>query len=154
MAAEQLARDIAARILDPEVCRAAAAGLPDRPTSDPVGCCELAFAGAGVLKHVIAETQSTTIAARMNAQVDAAVARAFGGAHTLETQDHYGPASLGEAAAAALATYQADAFFSKRMAETLGRRLGTAGPVSTRSTKLFSQITRDIVQALSRDKID
>jgi len=100
--AEQLAGDLAARILDPETCREAAARLPGRPTPDPVGSCEMAFAGAATLKHVIADTQSPAIAARMTGAVDAAVADAFGGAHTPETQNHYGPDSPPDAAAKAV----------------------------------------------------
>ncbi len=64
---EALAEELADSILDPEACRAAAARIPGRPDSDPVGCCEVAFAGIATLEHVIAETHGGPAAARMNA---------------------------------------------------------------------------------------
>ncbi len=151
--AEQVARELALRVLDPETCRRAAASLPGRPSPDPVGSCEMAFAGAGTLKHVIADTQTPDIAARMNGVVDTAVADAFGGAHTPETRDHYGPESLAQAAAAAVARYQADAFFSKRLVETMGARLGMVGPPSMNVARVFSEITQDSALVISKVKI-
>ena len=151
--AEQVAGDLAARVLDPEACREAAARLPGRPAPDPVGSCEMAFAGAATLKHVIADTQAPAIAARMTGAVDAAVADAFGGAHTPQTEEHYGPESLREAAAEAVERYRADAFFSKRVAETMNARLGVRGPASPEVARIFSQITEAAVLAISKVKI-
>ncbi|MEO8927229.1 MAG: hypothetical protein ABI306_08700 [Caulobacteraceae bacterium] len=152
--AEQLARDLAAGILDPEACRTAAARLSNRPTPDPVGSCEMAFAGAATLKHVIDETQPPAIAARMNGVMDAAVAEAFGGVHTAETLDHYGPESLPVAAAAAVERYRGDAFWSKRVAETMAARLEIPGPPSMAVAQVFSEITERAVLAISRVRIE
>ena len=151
--AEQVARDLALKVIDPETCRATATTLAGRPTPDPIGSCEMAFAGAATLKHVIADTQPPAIAARMNAAVDAAVADAFGGAHTVETRDHYGPESLREAAARAVERYQADAFWSKRVAETMAARLGIPGRPSMEAAQIFSEITRRAVLAISNARI-
>ena len=151
--AEQVAGDLAARVLDPETCRRAAASLPGRPTPDPVGSCEMAFAGAATLKHVIADTQPPAIAARMGAVVDTAVADAFGGVHTPETGDHYGPESLREAAAKAVERYRGDAFWSKRVAETMAARLGIPGKPSMAVAHIFSDITRHAVLAISKLRI-
>jgi len=151
--AEQVAGDLVARVIDPETCREAAARLPGRPTPDPVGSCEMAFAGAATLKHVISDTQVPAIVARMNGAVDAAVADAFGGPHTPETQEQYGPRSLREAAAQAVERYQGDAFFSKRTAETMGARLGISGRPSMDLTQVFSEITESAVLAISKVKI-
>ena len=151
--AEQIARELAARVLDPDICRRAAAALSGRPIPDPVGSCEMAFAGAGTLKHVIDDTQAAAIAARMNAVVDAAVAETFGGAHTAPTQNHYGPDGLAEAAAKAVERYRADAFWSRRVAETMAARLEIPGKPSAQVAGIFSQITRDAVLAISKARI-
>lgn len=151
--AEQVAGDLAARILDPESCRAAAACLPGRPTPDPVGSCEMAFAGAATLKHVITDTQTHAHATRMMGIVDQAVADTFGGAHTTRTQDQYGPQSLRDAAANAVELYLGDAFFAGRMAKTMGARLGIAGSPSTEVLKVFSDVVRETALAISRVKI-
>jgi len=151
--AEKVAGDLAAAVLDPETCRAAAARLSGRPSPDPVGSCEMAFAGAATLKHVIADTQSPAIAARMTVAIDAAVADVFGGAHTPQTEAHYGPDSLAQAAAAAVARYQGDAFWSKRLAETLGARLGISEAPSMDVARIFSDITEDSVLAISKFRI-
>ncbi|MGI8840824.1 MAG: hypothetical protein ACR2F8_08620 [Caulobacteraceae bacterium] len=152
--AEELARDLAGRVLDPDACRRAAATLPGRPAPDPVGSCEMAFAGAATLKHLIADTQPPAIAARMNGVVDAALAEAFGGANTPETGEHYGQESLPQAAAKAVERYGADAFFSKRVAETVAARLGIAGKPPPRTAQVFSDITRDAALAIAAARIE
>lgn len=151
--AEQVAADLAARILDPETCREAATQLSDRPAPDPVGSCEMAFAGAAILKHVIADTQTEAVAARMTRVVDDAVAETFGGVHTPQTQAHYGSESLREGAANAVQRYLEDAFFARRMAETMGARLAISGRPSTELAKVFSDIVRDTVLTISRTKM-
>lgn len=151
--AEQVARDLALEVIDPEACRRAAGTLRGRPTPDPVGSCEMAFAGAATLKHVIGDTQPPAIAGRMGAAVDAAVADAFGGAHTPETADHYGPEGLREAAAKAVKRYRGDAFWSKRVAETMAARLGIPGKPSAEVAQIFSDITRHAVLAISKLRI-
>jgi hypothetical protein len=151
--AEQLGRDLAAMVIDPEACRQAAARLAGRPDPDPVGCCEMAFAGTATLKHVISDTQTAAIAARMNGAVDAAVADAFGGVHTAETESHYGPESLRDAAAQAVENYRGPAFWSKKVAEVMAARLGIAGPTSMEVAQVFSDITTRTALAISKASI-
>jgi hypothetical protein len=152
--AEQLARDLAATVIDPQACRIAAARLPGRPNPDPVGCCEMAFAGVATLEHVIADTQAPAIAARMNAAVDAALADAFGGAHTAATQEHYGPESLRDAARQAVEQYMSAAFFSRKVAETMAARLDIPGPTSMEVAQVFSDITTRMALAISKARIE
>jgi hypothetical protein len=152
--AEQLARDLAATVIDPDACRQAAMRLPDRPDPDPVGCCEVAFAAVATLRHVIADTQAPAIAARMNGAVDAALAEAFGGVHTAETERHYGPGSLRDAAAEAVERYQSAAYFSKRIVETMAARLAIAGPPPMWMAPVFSEITTRTALAISKARIE
>lgn len=153
MTPEALAEELADSILDPEACRAAAARIPGRPDSDPVGCCEVAFAGIATLEHVIAETHGGPVAARMNAAVDAALARTFGGAHTPETEAHYGPRILADAAADAVAQYLGPAYWSRKLAETVAARLGVKGASGAALASLaevFNDITNRAALAISR----
>jgi hypothetical protein len=151
--AEQLARELAATVIDPDACRRAAARLGERPDPDPVGCCEMAFAGVATLEHVIADTQAPAIAARMNGAVDAALAEAFGGAHTAETQAQYGPESLPDAAHRAVEAYRPAAFWSKKVAEMMATRLAIPGPPDMEVAQVFSDITTRASLAISRAKI-
>ncbi len=153
-AAEQLARDLAATVIDPQACRRAAARLPERPDPDPVGCCEIAFAGVATLKHVIADTQVPAIAARMNAAVDAALADAFGGVHTDQTQEFYGPESLRDAAVQAVEAYMPAAFFSKKVVESMSARLGIDGPPPMWMAQVFSEITTRASLAIGKARIE
>ncbi|MGI9168995.1 MAG: hypothetical protein ACR2FH_02295 [Caulobacteraceae bacterium] len=151
--AERLAGDLAARVIDPLSCREAAARLTGRPSPDPLASCEMAFAGAATLRHVFADTQPPAIAARMIAAVDAAVADAFSGAHTPQTLAHYGAGSLALAAAEAVSRYQADAFWSRRLAETMAARLGMAEASPPEMARIFSRIVETAVLAISRVRI-
>jgi hypothetical protein len=130
LTAEALGEDLAGRFLDPEGCRGAAALLADRPRPDPIGCCEIAFARAAVLKFLADETLPPPIAARAHTGIDAVVSRMFDGAHTRQTAAWYGPADLRTAAAAGVEHYRASAFLSDRLARTLSERLASAGPSS------------------------
>ncbi len=146
--AEQVGHSLALKALDPGLCLKQANRLPGRPGHDPIGCCEIAFAKAGTLKHVIADTQDAAVAARMNAAVDAAVEETFAGAHTAETRAHYGPRDLREIAAEAVAQYQTDGFWSDRVAQTMGRRLGQTGRPSAEAARIFTDLTQETVLAL------
>lgn len=151
---EQLARELAATVIDPEACRRAAGRLLDRPSPDPVGCCEMAFAGVATLEHVITDTQDPAIAVRMNGVVDAALAEAFGGGHSPETEAHYGPGSLGEAARQAVEAYKPAAFFSRRVVETMAARLGIEGRPSPEVAQVFSDITTRASLAIGNARIE
>lgn len=148
--AGQAARALALKALDPAECLRATHRLPGRPDPDPIACCEIAFAKAGTLKHVFADTQPAAIAARMNAAVDAAVEETFAGAHTAQTLAHYGSEDLRGVAAKAVGQYQVDAFWTTRIAETLGKRLGATGRPSAEAVRIFSDLTHDTVMALMK----
>jgi hypothetical protein len=105
------------------------------------------------LKHVISDTQNPAIAARMNGAVDAALADAFGGVHTLETEEFYGPESLRDAAYNAVGSYGSAAFWSKKVAETMAARLGIAGRPSIEVADVFSDITTRSALVISKARI-
>ncbi|MBA3811720.1 MAG: hypothetical protein H0X27_08805 [Caulobacteraceae bacterium] len=148
VSAERAGRSLAQKALDPGACLKQANRLPGRPDHDPIACCEIAFAKAGTLKHVIADTQGAALAGRMNAAVDAAVEETFAGAHTAETRAHYGSEDLREIAARAVAQYQVDGFWADRVAQTLGRRLRQAGRPSAEAARIFTDLTQETVLAL------
>ena len=128
LTAEALGEELANRFLDPDACQRAAALLRNQPRPDPVGCCEIAFARAAVLKFVVRDTQLPSIAARVNGGIDLIVARRFDGAHTARTAVWYGAADLRSAAATGVEHYLASAFWSDRVAKALADRLGLARP--------------------------
>ncbi len=150
--AEALGRELAEWVLDPELCRIAAEALRDLPRPDPVGCCEIAFARAAVVKFIVNDTQSAGLAVRINAGVDESIAHMFKGAHTPQTAAWYGEGDLGEAAAKGIEQYMNAAFWSDRVAKTMADRLGLPRP-SPIVAKGFSKLTEDIVIAITRVKI-
>jgi hypothetical protein len=150
--AEELGRQLANRFLEPEACRREADALRDQPRPDAVGCCEMAFARAAVLKFVIGDTQDGAIAARINSGIDAVVAQMFHGAHTPETAAWYGPGDLGATAAQAINNYQGAAFWSARLAKIMAERLGLARP-SPLAAKGFADLTEAVVVTITKVRI-
>jgi len=128
LTAEALAAELAEHFLEPETCARLAALLRTTPSPDPVGCCEIAFARAAVLKFIVSDTQAPALATRMNGAIDTAVSRMFEGAHTPETSAWYGPADLRETASLGVEHYRGAAFWADRVAKTLADRLGLPRP--------------------------
>lgn len=152
LTAEALGEELAARFLDAPDCRRVASLLRGRPDPDPVACCEAAFARAAVLEFVIGDTQSSEIAGRMNAAIDAVVAKMFGGAHTPETSAWYGQTSLAAIAVQGVRHYYAAAFWSDRVAKYLADRLGLPRP-SAEVAGDFSALTEAVVVWITKVKI-
>lgn len=152
VAAENLGRELAERFLDPELCRIEAEALRDLPRPDPVGCCEIAFARAAVVKFIVNDTQASGLAVRINAGVDESISHMFKGAHTPQTAAWYGAGDLGEAAAKGIEQYMSAAFWSDRVAKTMADRLGLPRPSPVVASG-FSKLTEDIVIAITRVKI-
>jgi hypothetical protein len=150
--AENLGRELAERFLDPELCRIEAEALRDLPRPDPVGCCEIAFARAAVVKFIVNDTQASGLAVRINAGVDESISHMFKGAHTPQTAAWYGAGDLGEAAAKGIEQYMSAAFWSDRVAKTMADRLGLPRPSPVVASG-FSKLTEDIVIAITRVKI-
>ena len=145
LTAEALGEELADRFLDPEACQRAAALMRGRPRPDPVGCCEIAFARAALLRFVIEETLAPSIAARASGAVALVLARLFDGAHTPQTAARYGPSDLPTAAAVGLAHYREAAFLSERLARSLAERLGMAQPSPEVAEDLTGMVERVVI---------
>ena len=126
--------------------------MRDLPRPDPVGCCEIAFARAAVVKFIVNDTQASGLAVRINAGVDESISHMFKGAHTPQTAAWYGAGDLGEAAAKGIEQYMSAAFWSDRVAKTMADRLGLPRPSPVVASG-FSKLTEDIVIAITRVKI-
>lgn len=161
--ADEVAKRLAARFLEPEICRAGAAALPSRPTPDEVGCCEMAFARAAIVRHVVGDVLPVGLAEPLNAAIMRELAGAFGGAHTAATEAHYGSRTLAEVAADAMSVYQPAAFFATRVADTMMTRLGMARVGLAKLTlparppaalvAVFTDLTEEVVLFLSRARM-
>ena len=148
---EALGEELAGHFLEPERCARVAALLRIAPNPDPVGCCEVAFARAAVIEYVVGDTQAPPLAARINATIDAAVARMFEGAHTPETAAWYGPGDLRATAALGVEHYRSAAFWSDRVAKTLADRLGLPRPSAAVAAE-FSAQTEAVVLWITKVK--
>lgn len=153
VAASELATMLAMRFLRPEACREAAARLPGRPSPDEVGACEMAFARAAVVRHVVTDVLPPTLAAPVNVEIAREIERAFAGAHTLATRERYGEASLPQVSAEALAIYEPAAFFARRLAEAVMARVGVAGRPPADLIDGFGKLTEAVVLTLARAKV-
>jgi hypothetical protein len=151
--AEALARALAEAHLEPEACQAMASRLLGRRDADPVAVCEVAFARAALLRYVIVEVQAPMIADRMNGALDAFVATMFKGAHTAQTAARYGPRTLAQAAADAIATYQPDAFLCERLARAIAQRLALADGAPASTAADLARLTERAVVAMTRVRI-
>ncbi len=153
VAAKELAAMLAQRFLRPEVCREAASRLPGRPSPDEIGACEMAFARAAVVQHVVADVLPASLAEPVNVALTDEVARAFAGAHTAATKARYGETALADVAGEALAVYRPAAFFARRLAEAVMARVGSLGRPPPAMSEELVKLTAAVVLTLTRAKL-
>ena len=153
VAPDELAAMLARRFLAPEICREAARRLPDRPSPDEVGACEMAFARAAVVEHVVADVLPAALAQPVNAAVTEEVVRGFAGAHSEATRARYGETPLAQVAAEAVAAYRPAAFFARRLAEAVMSRSGSIGRPPPPVIDDLAKLTEAVVTTLARAKL-